>query len=171
MAQRVLAKRRLLPFVKRLNPNYLAGWVHEDICRRLERFSEDVEKGLSPRLMLLMPPRSGKSELASRMFPAWHLGRHPDTVRDADVPGEAVDAAPVDLAGLADGEGGGSGHVVGGCVVHVPNYTSGSPNVNDLFSHPFAFLESRGFRGCSAASRPRVVACQRPCPAWSMSPR
>ena len=28
--------------------------------------------------MLLMPPRSGKSELASRMFPAWHLGRHPD---------------------------------------------------------------------------------------------
>jgi len=28
--------------------------------------------------MLLMPPRAGKSELASRMFPAWHLGRHPD---------------------------------------------------------------------------------------------
>jgi len=28
--------------------------------------------------MLLMPPRHGKSELASRMFPAWHLGRHPD---------------------------------------------------------------------------------------------
>lgn len=33
---------------------------------------------MSPRLMLLMPPRHGKSELASRMFPAWHLGRHPD---------------------------------------------------------------------------------------------
>lgn len=28
--------------------------------------------------MLLMPPRAGKSELASRMFPAWHLGRQPD---------------------------------------------------------------------------------------------
>ena len=28
--------------------------------------------------MLLMPPRHGKSELASRMFPAWHLGRYPD---------------------------------------------------------------------------------------------
>jgi predicted phage terminase large subunit-like protein len=28
--------------------------------------------------MLLMPPRHGKSELASRMFPAWHLGRQPD---------------------------------------------------------------------------------------------
>lgn len=28
--------------------------------------------------MILMPPRHGKSELASRMFPAWHLGHHPD---------------------------------------------------------------------------------------------
>lgn len=56
----------------------MAGWVHEDICRRLEKFSDDVAKGLSPRLMLLMPPRHGKSELASRMFPAWHLGKYPD---------------------------------------------------------------------------------------------
>ena len=78
LASRVLAKRRLLPFVQRLNPRYDAGWVHKDICRRLEQFSDDVAKGLSPRLMILMPPRSGKSELASRMFPAWHLGRHVD---------------------------------------------------------------------------------------------
>lgn len=74
----MLAKRRLLPFVQRLNPRYDAGWVHKDICRRLEKFSDDVAKGLSPRLMILMPPRHGKSELASRMFPAWHLGRHMD---------------------------------------------------------------------------------------------
>ena len=67
-----------MPFTQRINPRYTAGWVHEDICRRLEKFSDDVANGLSPRLMLLMPPRSGKSELASRMFPAWHLGRHPD---------------------------------------------------------------------------------------------
>lgn len=78
MASRVLSRRRLLPFIQRMNPKYLAGWVHEDICRRLERFSDDVAKGLSPRLMLLMPPRHGKSEIASKMFPAWHLGRHPD---------------------------------------------------------------------------------------------
>lgn len=78
LASRTLAKRRLLPFIQRMNPRYLAGWVHEDICRRLERFSEDVEKGLSPRLMLLMPPRHGKSEIASKTFPAWHLGRYPD---------------------------------------------------------------------------------------------
>lgn len=74
----MLARRRFLPFVQKLNPRYNAGWVHEDICRRLERFSREVEEGKSPRLMLLMPPRHGKSELASRMFPAWHLGRCPD---------------------------------------------------------------------------------------------
>jgi predicted phage terminase large subunit-like protein len=78
LASRALAKRRLIPFTQRINPRYDAGWVHKDIARRLERFSDDVAKGLSPRLMILMPPRHGKSELASRMFPAWHLGRHPD---------------------------------------------------------------------------------------------
>jgi predicted phage terminase large subunit-like protein len=52
--------------------------VHSDVAARLERFSDEVARGMSPRLMLLMPPRAGKSELASRMFPAWHLGRHPD---------------------------------------------------------------------------------------------
>lgn len=78
LAARVLAKRRLIPFTQRINPRYDAGWVHQDIARRLEKFSDDVAKGLSPRLMILMPPRHGKSELASRMFPAWHLGRCPD---------------------------------------------------------------------------------------------
>lgn len=78
LAHRVLARRRLLAFTQKINPRYLPGWVHEDICRRLERFSREVEEGKSPRLMLLMPPRHGKSELASRMFPAWHLGRCPD---------------------------------------------------------------------------------------------
>jgi predicted phage terminase large subunit-like protein len=78
MAGRILSRRRLLPFVQRMNDHYKAGWVHEDICRRLEKFSDDVAAGKSPRLMLLMPPRHGKSELASKNFPAWHLGRHPD---------------------------------------------------------------------------------------------
>lgn len=78
LASRVLSRRRLLHFIQRLDPTYMAGWVHKDICRRLERFSEDVAKGLSPRLMLLMPPRHGKSRIASQSFPAWHLGRYPN---------------------------------------------------------------------------------------------
>lgn len=78
LAARVLAKRQLIFFTKRINPRYTDGWVHRDIARRLERFSREVAAGLSPRLMILMPPRHGKSELASRSFPAWHLGHHPD---------------------------------------------------------------------------------------------
>ena len=77
MAQRVLSRRRLIPFIKRFNPKYSDGWVHQDICRRLERFSQAVAEGKSPRLMLLVPPRHGKSEIASRNFPAWHLGQYP----------------------------------------------------------------------------------------------
>jgi len=36
-----------------------------------------VERGEIDRLMLLVPPRHGKSELASKRFPAFYLGRHP----------------------------------------------------------------------------------------------
>ena len=77
LAQRVLARRRLLHFTQMTHPAYSAGWVHDDICRRLERFSREITEGKSPRLMLLMPPRHGKSELASIRFPAWHLGHNP----------------------------------------------------------------------------------------------
>lgn len=38
---------------------------------------EAVERGDIDRLMIFMPPRHGKSELASRRFPAWYLGRNP----------------------------------------------------------------------------------------------
>jgi len=78
LAARVLCRRRLLPFVQRFRPKYIPGWVHKDICRRLERFVEQVEQGLEPRLLLMMPPRAGKSELSSRHFPAWVLGKHPE---------------------------------------------------------------------------------------------
>lgn len=78
LAARELCRRRLLPFIQRFRPKYVAGWVHADICRRIERFVEQVEKGLSPRLLLMMPPRSGKSEISSRHTPAWVLGKHPD---------------------------------------------------------------------------------------------
>lgn len=77
LARRELAKRKLMAFVLRFHSSYQAGWVHQDICARLEKFSEDVAAGRSPRLMLFMPPRHGKSELASKNFPAWHLGRYP----------------------------------------------------------------------------------------------
>lgn len=78
LAARTLARRRLLPFIQRFRPKYMAGWVHEDICRRLERFLKQVEDGLEPRLMLNVPVRHGKSEIGSRHFAPWVMGKHPD---------------------------------------------------------------------------------------------
>ena len=78
LASRELCRRKLLPFIQRFRPKYTAGWVHEDICRRIERFVEQVENKESPRLLLLCPPRSGKSEIGSRHAAPWALGKHPD---------------------------------------------------------------------------------------------
>ncbi|MFY9292817.1 MAG: phage terminase large subunit [Methylorubrum rhodinum] len=38
---------------------------------------EEVEGGRMPFLILTIPPRHGKSELTSRRFPAWAIGRNP----------------------------------------------------------------------------------------------
>ena len=78
LALRTLARRRLCSFTQQTLDGYSPGWVHYDICARLERFSADVAAKKSPRLMLLVPPRHGKSELASIRLPAWHLGQYPD---------------------------------------------------------------------------------------------
>ena len=77
IASRQLSRKHLMPYILRMHPNYLAGWVHKDVALRLERFSDQVARGESPRLMLQMPPRTGKSQEASIYFPSWHLGRHP----------------------------------------------------------------------------------------------
>ena len=77
LARRELAKNHLLPLIMRFNESYEPGWVHKDICEKLEWFSAAVAAKQSPRLMIFMPPRHGKSEIGSRSFPAWHLGRYP----------------------------------------------------------------------------------------------
>jgi len=43
--------------------------------RKIAAALEAVERGDVNRLILALPPRAGKSELASRIFPAWYLGR------------------------------------------------------------------------------------------------
>jgi predicted phage terminase large subunit-like protein len=77
LAKRELSRRRLLPFTERFQPDYEAGWIHIDLCERLERFAAAVARKEHPRLMISVPPRHGKSTIASRMFPAWYLGHFP----------------------------------------------------------------------------------------------
>lgn len=77
LAHRELCRRQLLAFVVRMMPAYLPGWVHHEICQKLEKFLDDIVHMRSPRLMIFMPPRVGKSLLASEMFPSWALGKYP----------------------------------------------------------------------------------------------
>lgn len=74
----MLAASTMCGFVYATTPGYLMGWVHEEICRELDEFLDNVAARKSPRLMLCLPPRHGKSELASRKFPAYVFGRYPD---------------------------------------------------------------------------------------------
>ncbi|WP_206433670.1 phage terminase large subunit [Pseudomonas synxantha] len=72
------ARRGLLHFTLRTKPDFVEGWFNREVAAALQQFYYDVERGLQPRLMIFAPPRSGKSELFSRRFPAWALGRNPD---------------------------------------------------------------------------------------------
>ena len=67
------ARNSLLGFTEYTNPLYQRARHHELIADRLEA----VERGEIDRLMIFVPPRHGKSELASKRFPAWCLGRDP----------------------------------------------------------------------------------------------
>lgn len=72
------ARESLLSFTTYTNPSYETGWFNELLCLELDQFLKDVEDGKMPRLMIFAPPRSGKSELASRRFPAKIIGKNPN---------------------------------------------------------------------------------------------
>lgn len=65
---------RLISYAAYQWPNYADAPHHRLIARHLEA----VERGEITRLMITMPPRHGKSMLASEFFPAWYMGRNPD---------------------------------------------------------------------------------------------
>ena len=65
---------RLIAYAAYQWPGYRDAAHHRLIARKLEA----VERGDCKRLMIFMPPRHGKSMLASEFFPAWYLGRNPD---------------------------------------------------------------------------------------------
>ena len=68
------ARDHLLDFARYTHPQWQDGEHHKRICDALEALARrDICK-----LMIEAPPRHTKTELASRRFPAWYLGHHPD---------------------------------------------------------------------------------------------
>lgn len=75
LLKRRRARSNLVDFARyTLAGQYIPADHHHRICEKLEA----VARGEIKRLMIFMPPRHGKSELASRRFPAWFLGNHPE---------------------------------------------------------------------------------------------
>jgi hypothetical protein len=73
LARREAAKRHLLSFRRRLTDNFLVNWHHRVLCEKLEA----AVNGDLKRLIVSMPPRSGKSFLISEALPPWFFGKNP----------------------------------------------------------------------------------------------
>lgn len=54
-------------------PEYMANWHHQLLCEYLDKFLKKEIK----HLMVFMPPQHGKSQLVSKHFPAYALGKYP----------------------------------------------------------------------------------------------
>lgn len=72
--RKALARRSLVDFYQYLRPKYNINWHHELICEKLD----SLLAGEISNLMIFTHPRAGKSEIGSRMFPAYAFGKQPD---------------------------------------------------------------------------------------------
>ncbi len=70
---RLEARKRIIPFCQYTYPGYKESAHLSALAQSLEA----IERGEIKRLIILMPPRHGKSELISLRFPCWYLARHP----------------------------------------------------------------------------------------------
>lgn len=73
LLDRSTARKGLLAFARYTMPSYQTSPHLELLADKLEA----VERGEIKRLMVFFPPRHGKSELVSKRFPCWYLGRNP----------------------------------------------------------------------------------------------
>lgn len=69
------ARANVAPFVSFTKPDYILKPYHEAIASALD----DFEAGGIKKLMALMPPQHGKTELVTRRYTAYRLGRQPNT--------------------------------------------------------------------------------------------
>lgn len=71
------SRSSLASFCEAVRPEYVAEPFHERICSILESIPEKLAERKKVRIILSIPPRHGKTETASILFPAWALGKHP----------------------------------------------------------------------------------------------
>ena len=78
LAVREHARYHILSQVEAVEPGWDTGWIHREIGQILDTFIIGVERKLSPRLIICLPPRAGKTLTVGRHLPIQVLGRHPE---------------------------------------------------------------------------------------------
>jgi predicted phage terminase large subunit-like protein len=70
---KLTARKCFSVFLNYANHNYDRQWFHTLIADKCQ----DLYEGKIKKLMIFVPPQHGKSEIVSRSFPAWALGKNP----------------------------------------------------------------------------------------------
>lgn len=75
---RTAARSHLIDFAAVVDQGYQVSWHHQLVADALQNAYEQVLRGDRARIILELPPRHGKSDLATVKYPAWVLGLSPD---------------------------------------------------------------------------------------------
>lgn len=67
-------RKNLIPFARYIDSKFEDPWHIHSIADMLERMEQrEIRRGI-----INVPPRRGKSQLCTRLFPSWYIGRNPD---------------------------------------------------------------------------------------------
>jgi predicted phage terminase large subunit-like protein len=72
------AKQDFLTFVRLVAPTLISDWRMGRHIEVISNKLKQLENGEIKRLMVFLPPRSSKSVICSKLFPAWYIGRNPE---------------------------------------------------------------------------------------------
>lgn len=78
LLRRRSARKKLIDFIRYMNPDYVVSGFALSVCEELESFYRAVVAGDRPILIIQAPPQHGKSEIVSRNLPAWLFGKNPE---------------------------------------------------------------------------------------------
>tara|TARA_R110000737_G_scaffold6692_3_gene20865 strand:+ start:1337 stop:1915 length:579 start_codon:yes stop_codon:yes gene_type:complete len=72
------SKTDFLTFVRLMAPTLISDWKMGKHIEVISNKLKELESGKIKRLMVFLPPRSSKSVICSKLFPAWYMGRNPE---------------------------------------------------------------------------------------------
>ena len=72
------ANCNFLSFVRMVAPTLISDWKMGRHIKLLSDKLQKVQDGEIKRLMVFLPPRSSKSVICSKIFPAWYIGNNPE---------------------------------------------------------------------------------------------